>query len=104
MKIIKPRKLHLKKTIDVEPVEVKENTYQNKPRFNKKEEISLREQALTRYVFLFVCTAHALRAKKNQPRGSYVLKISPSSAPPGVRTLDTLIKRDLVIQNKVNFP
>ena len=26
------------------------------------------------------------------------------SAPPGVRTLDTLIKRDLVIQNKVNFP
>ena len=42
--------------------------------------------------------------KKNQPRGSYVLKISPSSAPPGVRTLDTLIKRDLAIPNKANFP
>lgn len=41
MKTIKPRKLHLKKTIDVEPIEVKENIYQNKLRFNKKEEISI---------------------------------------------------------------
>lgn len=30
--------------------------------------------------------------KKNRPQGSYVLKNSSSSAPPGAQTLDTLIK------------
>ena len=31
--------------------------------------------------------------KKNRPRSSYVSKTILSSAPPGARTLDTLIKR-----------
>ena len=49
-------------------------------------------------------TAHALRAKKNTAPTALKPQKQCPRAPPGVRTLDTLIKRDLAIPNKANFP
>ena len=38
------------------------------------------------------------RTKKHRPRSSYVCKNSALSAPSGVRTLDTLIKSQVLYQ------
>ena len=41
--------------------------------------------------------------KRTNPEAHMSSKSVPQSAPPGFRTLDTLIKRDLVIQKRLDF-
>ena len=49
-------------------------------------------------MFFFIFSMAHFSQKKHHPQGSYVLKNGTYSGPPGVRTLDTLIKSQVLYQ------
>lgn len=66
--------------------------------YTRKEETHSCERARVVCLPFSLCRAPFLRAKKPQPNSSYVCQTRTSSASPEARTLDTLIKSQVLYQ------